>query len=839
MTVDISSFEALFSSLSHISRLNFEVWAASGLLFSSEGELEKVDISGQRRDFSTQVLGQAAFQQASADEHDEMFGVPLKRNGQVIGSLIAYRSNADPEFQAHGIGSEKTSWADGMETLLTNLAELIEDRWNSQSEMENMAQELAQSFEDLYLYSRIATQIKSLQVSESMLQDLLRQLLKTMRVDLAFAKLQGLDDYQVLVSSPELSAEISGLESFHQSLIDSIPRSAPSLKENYFIVNNSKLNPGYGDLHPEPYRFLAVEVEHKDTSYGWLGLVSFNLNHIFRRSELRLLESIAEQLGVVMDNTNITNELVRLNEELTHEVEERKQAEIALLDSKGRFKDLLENANDIIQSVAPDGRLIFANRAWIETFGYNHEEISSVNFFNLIAPEFLPGFQQVFARVISGEAVSDTQTTIVAKDGKLVLVEGNLAPHYADAKVVAVQGYFRDITAQKRTEEEKKALEAQLIQAQKMEAVGTLAGGLSHDFNNLLQVIQGYTELLLMGKKENDPGYSSLQTIFAAAGRGSELTRQLLTFSREVESKKQPLDLNREIPQLGSLLSRTIPKMIEIEIRLAEDLKIVHADPVQVEQVLMNLAINAKDAMPAGGRLVIEGLNVFLDEEYGKSNPGVRPGEYVLLTFTDTGQGMDEKTLERIFEPFFSTKDPGSGTGLGLSMVLGIIKNHDGHIRCHSKPGEGTVFEVYWPVRESEGECAAEEREEPPQVGIETILLVDDEEAIRVLGEQALSKHGYHVLTTADGESALELYRQRQEQIDLIIMDLLMPGMGGMRSLEKILEVDPHAKVVISSGYIFERHPKRGIEKGARGYLNKPFDIKKMLKVVREVLDEN
>jgi hypothetical protein len=311
MTVDISSFEALFSSLSHISRLNFEVWAASGLLFSSEGELEKVDISGQRRDFSTQVLGQAAFQQASADEHDEMFGVPLKRNGQVIGSLIAYRSNADPEFQAHGIGSEKTSWADGMETLLTNLAELIEDRWNSQSEMENMAQELAQSFEDLYLYSRIATQIKSLQVSESMLQDLLRQLLKTMRVDLAFAKLQGLDDYQVLVSSPELSAEISGLESFHQSLIDSIPRSAPSLKENYFIVNNSKLNPGYGDLHPEPYRFLAVEVEHKDTSYGWLGLVSFNLNHIFRRSELRLLESIAEQLGVVMDNTNLYRNLER------------------------------------------------------------------------------------------------------------------------------------------------------------------------------------------------------------------------------------------------------------------------------------------------------------------------------------------------------------------------------------------------------------------------------------------------------------------------------------------------------------------------------------------------
>jgi len=311
MTMDTSSFEALFSSLAQTSHLNFELWDATGLLFSSEAEPEKVDVFEERRDFAIQVLGQAAFQQAAADGHHEMFGLPLRSNGQVVGSLVAYRSNSDTTFQTQRAGSRKTSCAEGMKPLLTNLAELIEDRWRTQSEIEDMAHELTQSFEDLYLYSRIATQIKTLQVSESMLQDLLAQLLEAMRVDLAFAKLQGFNEYKVLVPGAELSEEISGLEPFLESLIESIPRNAASLEDNYFIVNNSRLKPGYGELHPKPYRFLAVAVAHKDTFYGWLGLVSFNLEKIFRRGELRLLDSIAEQLGVVIDNTNLYRDLER------------------------------------------------------------------------------------------------------------------------------------------------------------------------------------------------------------------------------------------------------------------------------------------------------------------------------------------------------------------------------------------------------------------------------------------------------------------------------------------------------------------------------------------------
>jgi HD-GYP domain-containing protein (c-di-GMP phosphodiesterase class II) len=312
MTMDISPFEALFSSLAQTSHLNFELWDATGLLFSSEAESDKASVFKERRDFSAQILSQAAFQYASANGRDEIFGIPLRSNGKVVGSLIAYSSSSDKKSQPKCSGSEKSPGVEGMKTLLTNLAGIIEDRWISQSEMENMAHELTQSFEDLYLYSRIATQIKTLQVSESMLEDLLAQLLETMRIDLAFAKLKGPNDYKVLVESSQLSDKITGIESFFENLIDSIPRNAPSMEENYFIVNDSRLTPGYGDLHPAPYRFLAVAVSHQDTFYGWLGLASFNLNQVFRRSELRLLTSIAEQLGVVIDNTNLYRDLERL-----------------------------------------------------------------------------------------------------------------------------------------------------------------------------------------------------------------------------------------------------------------------------------------------------------------------------------------------------------------------------------------------------------------------------------------------------------------------------------------------------------------------------------------------
>jgi nitrogen-specific signal transduction histidine kinase/CheY-like chemotaxis protein len=396
----------------------------------------------------------------------------------------------------------------------------------------------------------------------------------------------------------------------------------------------------------------------------------------------------------------------------------------------------------------------------------------------------------------------------------------------------ATLNFLRDISEQREVEK-------QLRHAQKMEAIGTLAGGIAHDFNNLLQAIQGYAELLLLDRAKDDKDYAELREIAGAAGRGGDLTGRLLTFGRKVESKRRPLDINRQLTQIRKLLVRTIPKMINIELRLDEKLDTVNADPTQIEQALMNLAVNAKDAMSEGGSLVIETKNSALDEDFCRIHSGIEPGDYVLISVSDTGCGMDKDTLEHIFEPFYSTKELGGGTGLGLAMVYGIVKSHDGHIACHSEPGEGTTFGIHLPAIESFEETAEVEVTDIPRRGTESILVVDDDESIARFGRRILEKHGYTVHSAVDGESALELYRKEGQQIDLIVLDLIMPGMGGRKCLEQLLEMNPDVKVIIASG-LSDTAPVNEVQKaGARSFVGKPFEIRQMLEVVREVLDEN
>jgi PAS domain S-box-containing protein len=385
---------------------------------------------------------------------------------------------------------------------------------------------------------------------------------------------------------------------------------------------------------------------------------------------------------------------------------------------------------------------------------------------------------------------------------------------------------------------ERKQLQTQLQQAQKMEAIGTLAGGIAHDFNNLLQAILGYTQMLLFDRKKEDPGFADLKGIEKAGLRASELTQQLLTFSRKVESQLRPVDINQEIIQVEKLLKRTIPKMIDIELNLNDTLKIINADPTQMEQVLMNLAVNARDAMPDGGKLIIGTDNLVLNEEFCRINIGAVPGTYVMLAVSDTGHGMDRETLEHIFEPFYTTKEIGKGTGLGLAMVYGIVKNHSGYITCNSEAGSGTIFKIYLPIiEEATDEELGDEPEAMPEGGTETILLVDDESYIRDLGKRMLPRFGYTVLTAVDGESALALYREKKGRISLVILDLSMPRMGGERCLEELLRTDPGAKVIIASGYAVDEPKAKVMKAGACGFVGKPYEMKKLLKVIREVID--
>jgi two-component system cell cycle sensor histidine kinase/response regulator CckA len=516
------------------------------------------------------------------------------------------------------------------------------------------------------------------------------------------------------------------------------------------------------------------------------------------------------------------------------DISERKRAEEFLRREEEKFRILVEESPFAVSLIGKDGRYKYVNPKFVEFFGYTLEDIpTGREWFSKAYPdpkyrkEVIALWKSDHRKAQAGEAYP-RELNVTVKDGSIKTIRFRSVTMESGGQFVICE----DITKSKH-------LEAQLLQAQKMEATGTLAGGIAHDFNNLLQAILGYTQMMLLDKGREDPESERLREIEKAALRANELTLQLLTFSRKVESNLRPVDLNQEVRQVEKLLRRTIPKMIDIVLRLEDGLSIINADPAQMEQILMNLAVNARDAMPEGGKIIFETENIALDMGYRKAHLGIRPGNYVLLSVSDTGHGMDKEILEHIFDPFYTTKETGKGTGLGLAMVYGIVKNHGGDIMCYSEPGEGTIFKIYLPAteKEKEEERAPIERE-LPRGGSETILLVDDEPFLRDLGELMLTKFGYRVLAAADGESALALYRKRQEAISLVILDLIMPGMGGGRCLEELLKIDPRVRVVISSGYSVNGPTKEALEAGARGFVGKPYEVRQMLKVVRAVLDE-
>jgi two-component system, cell cycle sensor histidine kinase and response regulator CckA len=508
--------------------------------------------------------------------------------------------------------------------------------------------------------------------------------------------------------------------------------------------------------------------------------------------------------------------------------------------SEKRYRDLFNSVSDLIYTQDLEGHFLSANRAMTEIFGYELEEFIGHKTTDFMKPELRPLFYTEYIERIKKQGHNEGVTSYFGRDGRKIYLEYRSRLIKPGIGEPYITGIARDVTERILAEKEIKKLNKQMLQAQKMEAVGTLAGGIAHDFNNLLQGILGFTQMLLMEKNGNDPDTAKLKQIEKAAHRASELTQQLLAFSRKVESNLRPVDLNQELEQVRNLLERTIPKMIAIELHLEDHLNVIRADPAQLEQVIMNLGVNARDAMPDSGKLVFETENVTLDQEYCKAHLGARPGRYVLLSISDTGQGMDRETLEHIFEPFFTTKGVGSGTGLGLAMVYGIIKGHGGYIMCYSEPGEGTTFKIYLPVME--GDPARNETEPNrnaavPEGGSETILLVDDEEILRDIGKDILEKFGYTVLLAADGESALELYRENPGDISLVILDIVMPGMGGKECLEEILKVNPQAKVVMASGYSINGRVKEVLDGGARAFIKKPYELKRMLGEVRKVLD--
>ncbi|HTY23903.1 MAG TPA: PAS domain S-box protein [Desulfomonilaceae bacterium] len=511
------------------------------------------------------------------------------------------------------------------------------------------------------------------------------------------------------------------------------------------------------------------------------------------------------------------------------DVSGRKRSELA----RRRLATAVEQAEETIVITDPSGSIQYVNPAFEKITGYTKNEVLGRNPSILKSGEQEEGFYRDLWNSITHGKVWRGRFINRRKDGKLYTEDATISPVRDRAgRIVNFVAVKRDVT-------DELAVQQQLLQAQKMEAVGTLAGGIAHDFNNLLQVTLGYSELLLNEKSPNDAEYEDLHKIHHASQSGAELVQKLLAFGRKADSKPVPLDINRQVKGVEELLRRTIPRMIDIRLELAEDLERVNADPGQVDQVIMNLVVNAMDAMGETGSLTISTENVILDEDYCRLHLEAKPGSYVLLCVSDTGQGMDKETLGHIFEPFFTTKELGRGTGLGLATVYGIIKQHGGHIICYSETGRGTTFKVYFPAIENQEEQRVQDSDFVPAFGIETILLVDDEEFVRELGVRILGKAGYQVLVAGNGREALDLLKKERTHISLVVLDLIMPEMGGRECLRELQKIDPQVKVLVASGYSADASVKEMLHMGAKGFVNKPFRIKELLRDVRRILDED
>ncbi len=511
------------------------------------------------------------------------------------------------------------------------------------------------------------------------------------------------------------------------------------------------------------------------------------------------------------------------------DITERKKAEEALRESEEKYRTLFEQSRDAIFVAGRTGIIIDANRSCEELFGAARDEIIGSHTLEFYEnPEEHARYLKELDR---NGFVRDWESRVRRKDNvrRVCLLTSSLWKE-ENGSILGYLTIVRDVT-------DSRQLEEQLQQAQKMESLGTITGGIAHDFNNLLQVVGGYADVALFGLKEGDKWYPEFLEIRNAAKSGAELTQGLLTFSRRVESNLRPVDINVELHQVAKMLERTIPKMIGIEMNLAHGLPTILADPAQLQQTFLNLAVNARDSMPQGGTLSIETEEADFRENF--CIPDSRSGNerYIRISVSDNGSGMDKQTVERIFDPFFTTKEAGKGTGLGLSIAYGIVKSHGGTIVCDSEPGWGTTFRIYLPATNSVPEIDGETKEKFVG-GSETILLVDDEDAVRELGENMLTSFGYQVLSAANGFEGLEIFTQNKDRISLCILDLMMPEMDGKECLKRILSLEPKAKVLIATGYDSNGFIEHALEHGAKGSLRKPYGTGQLLEVVRRVLDE-
>jgi PAS domain S-box-containing protein len=572
---------------------------------------------------------------------------------------------------------------------------------------------------------------------------------------------------------------------------------------------------------------MAVPLISKDQVLGSLHFRSKD-EISYSEKDLAIAEKVANQVAGAMANALL--------------FAEQKRSEEALRESETRFKDLYDHAPLGYHEYDIEGRITKVNHTDEEMLGYSAEELVGQYIWTLNVGEETVR-RQVLAK-LAGNAPpgQNLERTYRRKDGTLiqVLVQDRLLLDET-GKIRGIRSTVQDITEWKRAKEEVLSLQEQLRQSQKMEAIGRLAGGIAHDFNNLLTVIKGYSQISLADLNENDPLRKNIEMIQKASERAADLTQQLLAFSRRQMMELKVLDLNALLKDMEKMLERIIGEDIELATLLAEDLGRTRTDSSQMEQAILNLAVNARDAMPSGGKLTIETANVELDEGHAAKHDGMAAGRYVMLAVRDTGLGMTAEVKEQIFDPFFTTKEQGKGTGLGLSMVYGIVKQSGGSISVYSEPGRGSVFRIYLPrVDEEVGPSVRRDDVKSMPRGDETVLLVEDESSVRALAATILRQQGYRVLEAPDGHRALLLAREHsEEKIHLLATDVVMPQMGGKELADRLKGIRSDLKILYMSGYTDNAIVHHGALDPGIEFLQKPFSPFSLAWKVREVLDRN
>ena len=653
-------------------------------------------------------------------------------------------------------------------------------------------------------------------------------LLLTHGSELTVAALASVDGPGVVVRRPgdfAITAELP------LSVLNYVRRS----KERVLLTDASRANAFSADenfLRRTPKSLLCLPIILQAELVGLLYLENRGVANAFPADRVEMLALLAGQAAISLQHA-------RLYADLQRENLERKQAEAALRDSQELLQGIVDNSQALIYVKDLEGRFLLVNRHLAEVLQRDRETLLGKTDFDLFPREQAGAYRTVDLRVLTGGIPIEAEELLSGVDGLHTYLSVKAPLFDPNGKTYGLCGISTDITARKRTEQALRQKEEELRQAQKMEAIGNLAGGVAHDFNNLLTVILGSSELLTLQMEQGHPWEADLHAIKEAGQRAAALTQQLLAFSRKQILQPQVVDLNEVVSRVERILRRLIGEDIELTVRAGASLGHVLVDPGQAEQILMNLAVNARDAMPTGGRLTIETSKVVLDESYANRQVRVVPGAHVMLSVSDTGIGMDAPTQSRIFEPFFTTKGPGMGTGLGLSTVFGIVRQSGGTIEVRSELGKGTTFKLYFPhTNESARETAkSASSDAAPLRGSETILLVEDDALVRALTCKLLREAGYHVLEAENAEAALSLARRHPAAIHLLLTDVVLPRIGGRQLADELCARRPGTKVLFMSGYTNDSTIRHGVIGSAVDLLQKPFTRDSLLRRVRGIFD--